>query len=384
MLYAFNSECEWKSLYHMSPKAIQDAREESFYCPVCRSPLQIRAGTKVIPHFAHLRKSGCELAKGGESEKHEKGKWAIYKWLQNQGFNVKLEHYLERIKQRPDIWLEINKKRIAIEYQCAQIPIKHIIKRTASYRKEGIIPFWILGHEHFQRAGSNQIFLNEFTRTFLYYWSSSYHLFFFDPFNESFIHLSHMRPGVGRFTFANIAIHSLQNLTFSHLLSTTESFQNQTKLYFNHWANQWNQNRTVYRKQVNSVERHYRQYLYLKGEHFSLIPSACFLPVKGQIHLSTKPFIWQTRLICDYFTPLPLGSPITFPAKTLTPTPNGYIPDLYQQYLIILAQLNIIEKTGKNIFIKNKEINFHKRMEDALEDDRRTLECLKKLQENNK
>jgi competence protein CoiA len=384
MLYAFNAKSEWKSLYRMSSKAIQRAREESFYCPVCRSPLQIRAGTKMIPHFAHLPKSACELAKGGESEEHERGKWAIYKWLQHQGFNVKLEYYLERIKQRPDIWLEINNKRIAIEYQCAQIPIKNIIKRTASYRKEGIIPFWILGHKHFQRAGTHQVFLNEFTRTFLYHWSSSYHLFFFHPFNDSFVHLSHMRPGLGRFTFANIAIHSLKKLTLSHLLSTTESFQSQNKLYLSHWANQWNQNRTIYRKQVNSEERHYRQYLYLKGEHFSLIPSACFLPVKGQIHLGTKPYIWQTRLICDYFAPLPLGSPITFPTKDIIPTPNGYIPDLYHQYLSILAQLNIIEKTGKNIFIKNKEVNFHKRMEDALEDDRITLDCLKKIQEINK
>ncbi|WP_128523510.1 hypothetical protein [Halobacillus litoralis] len=94
----------------------------------------------------------------------------------------------------------------------------------------------------------------------------------------------------------------------------------------------------------------------------------------------TKPYIWQTRLLIDHFISLPIGAFISFPEIKIQSTLNGYTPSLSTQYLNLLAKLNIVGKTGNNTWVKKKQVSFHKRMEDGLEDDRRTLAQLKSLQ----
>src|SRR5699024_1728048 len=48
-----------------------------YYCPECRMKVIFRAGTKVIPHFAHQQSLNCSK-NGGESLYHMKGKLQIY------------------------------------------------------------------------------------------------------------------------------------------------------------------------------------------------------------------------------------------------------------------------------------------------------------------
>src|SRR5699024_8199633 len=131
-------------------KAIERLRKSTFYCPVCQTEVIVRAGPKVIPHFAHRSVVKC-MASGGEGAYHEQGKLILYNWLRKQGFHVKLEHYLPDIKQRPDLFLQIGKKNIAIEFQCVPLSTKEIMKRNAGYHRLQITPIWILGANLYKR-----------------------------------------------------------------------------------------------------------------------------------------------------------------------------------------------------------------------------------------
>src|SRR5699024_10076197 len=95
--------------------------KEKVYCPVCHGEVIIRAGPVITPHFAHQAKQDCPANRGGEGPVHEKGKLLLYQWLKKHNVDVRLEHYLPNIQQQPDLFLQLNKQRIAIEYQCSKI-----------------------------------------------------------------------------------------------------------------------------------------------------------------------------------------------------------------------------------------------------------------------
>src|SRR5699024_1295962 len=85
---------------HTKAEILQWRTKTSFFCPVCQNKVILKAGNKVIPHFAHHGKSGCPAREGGEGAYHEKGKLMLYQWLKYQGINVRLEVFLSDIKQR--------------------------------------------------------------------------------------------------------------------------------------------------------------------------------------------------------------------------------------------------------------------------------------------
>ncbi|GEN52886.1 competence protein CoiA [Halobacillus faecis] len=379
MLYALNTNGELQSLYQLTQAEIELVRKTPYVCPVCHELLQIRSGRRTIPHFSHFPKSNCAVIKGGETVEHDRGKWRLFTWLKNQGYEVHLEQYLPEIRQRPDIYLLVNGKKIAIEYQCASVTNQEINKRTLSYRDAGIFPLWILGTKHLHSSNSYHLSLSDFTRSFFYYLNDDYYLYFFHASKGQICVLSNVKSAGGRRVFAKTFSSAITNLRFPQLF-TPGSYDYGDEPFLREVERLWYKNRTVYQSQVSSEERQYRQYLYLRGYHFSLIPSICYLPVPGQVQTVMRPYVWQTRLFLDHFFHLPIESSVEFPILSIGSTPNGYAPHLSQQYLDLLTRLNIIEKTGKNIYIKIKQVSFHKRVEDALEDDRRTLEQLKNLQ----
>lgn len=90
------------------------------------------------------------------------GKKQLYKWLRSQGFHVKIEHYLPGIRQRPDLFIEMKERQIAIEYQCASLSTEQLLKRTSSYWKAGIQIIWILGGNQMKKHSAYWISLSSF------------------------------------------------------------------------------------------------------------------------------------------------------------------------------------------------------------------------------
>ncbi|ELK45198.1 UNVERIFIED_CONTAM: competence protein CoiA family protein [Halobacillus marinus] len=375
-MYALDSKGEILSLYQVSKSMIDSMRNDTYHCPVCKEPVLIRAGNKVTPHFAHRPDSECAAGSGGETEEHERGKWQLFHWLKQQGQEAAIEKRLSNGK-RPDVLLTLPRRRIALEYQCSRIPQKDIIKRTKAYQSMGIFPLWILSSRHFCQKGPHRFILNDFLRTCMYHFPHGYQLFFLDISKQEII-LVYPQGSLGMgMTIGSIKKVPLSHLSFPQLFSSPAPFPR--NVFHDYLQQMWYVNRTVYRKEESSSERQYRQYLYLKGLHFSLIPSAAFLPVPGQVQLGGKAYLWQTKLLIEHFLPASYETIIELPEVEVPETINGYQPSLSMQYLEQLHALNIVRKTGKNKWVKNRQLTFHTHMEAGLKEDEQTLAQLGRL-----
>ena len=82
------------------------------------------------------------------------GKELLYRWFKRQNFQVDIEYYLPEIKQRPDVFVERAGRKIAIEYQCANLAIERLYKRTYSYWQAGIQVIWIVGGNQLKKQSA--------------------------------------------------------------------------------------------------------------------------------------------------------------------------------------------------------------------------------------
>ncbi|OON49918.1 hypothetical protein BU230_17020, partial [Klebsiella pneumoniae] len=107
-------------------------KRESFFCIACGKEVLMRLGKQKRWHFAHKKVDSCLAFYEAESTYHVYGKELLYRWFKRQNVHVEIEHYLPEIQQRPDIFIERAGRKIAIEYQCANLSIEQLCKRTYS------------------------------------------------------------------------------------------------------------------------------------------------------------------------------------------------------------------------------------------------------------
>ena len=69
------------------------------------------------------------------------GKELLYRWFKRQNFQVDIEYYLPEIKQRPDVFVERAGRKIAIEYQCANLAIEAAVQKNIF-----VLASWYTGH----------------------------------------------------------------------------------------------------------------------------------------------------------------------------------------------------------------------------------------------
>ncbi|MGP4077199.1 competence protein CoiA [Halobacillus sp. K22] len=380
MFYAEDSSGTLQTLLHLSPQQLQAPRTDTYYCPHCKEALLIRSGTKVKPHFAHFPRSEC-VANRGESEGHEKGKWALYEWLVQHNYEAKLEYPLHGLAQRPDVFVTIGSKQIAVEYQCTRISKEEMVRRTTQYKDHDIFPFWIAGSKHLRRSGSSVIHMTEFLRNLLYSFNHHYHLYFFDSMTNRITIASNLRSITQRKILADLQSYPLSNIRFPQLFQTPLSSSLHDFLPM--WEKLLYGYRTVYHPHVSRQEQSFRDDLYKRGLHFSLLPTLAFLPSRGEVSGTDASYIWQTNFLVNHFRDLEIGLPVFFPEQAALSTINGYQPDLMKEYSYLLESLGYIEKTENRGWIKKKQVVFHHHMRKALEDDRKTIAALKKLERIN-
>ncbi|SFL36652.1 Competence protein CoiA-like family, contains a predicted nuclease domain [Gracilibacillus orientalis] len=296
MLQAVNQVGELVPIWKMNRDEIKQKRKERFFCPDCSEPLMIKAGMKNTPHFAHHSKSNCTLS--GEGSYHENGKKDIYLWLHEQGYQVALEHYFPDIRQRADVYLELKKKRIAIEYQCAAISIQEICQRTAGYRSIGVIPIWILGANKLQRRGTHSLnipsndhaFLHQFhpslPTSIFYYCSNTKRLIIY----QDLIFLSKTK------VFGALHISPLTSLVWSDLFRPRYCNKKLFNKYWNKQKEKWRNRPVPY---YQREETKWRQWLYLHQLNILSLPSFIYLPITTQYLMKSPPWIWQSRLYVD-------------------------------------------------------------------------------------
>lgn len=348
-------------------------KNTAFYCPACQQQVIIRSGKRTIAHFSHLPNTDCLLCSGGEGLYHETGKLQLFRWLSCFNMQVELEVYFPEIAQRTDIFVQIGKKRIAVEYQCARISHEEITRRTKGYQTLGIKTLWILGASHLKRKGAylfqNNYFLDALIRCPLS--EDCQRLFFYDPDKHQIAILHHIYPLQPRKLIAKQLLYSISKLHFKYLFQK----EKRPSEFPDYWIKE------IYRLRMRMIRAYgeihtFRKWLYAEGYLFQHLPSICFLPIPYQASLDVPFWKWQTELYVYYLANLkpgdqinvsklksfldarysPKSDPLTPYLKTLQAA--GYIDDIRSGWLI-RSHLNYSSYTtieeameGDRIFFK--------------------------------
>ena len=185
MLMARDDEGRW--VY--APNVPKQRGVSSYYCPQCGRSLMFKKGSRAIGHFAHFPNEACEQTfSEGETREHISGKMQLYEWFQRSAKEVKLEPFLPKLKQRPDLLVG----RVPVEFQCSQISLMLLRQRTTTYRQHGYEPFWILmTPKRFQgRERVTSCRLTQFQNHFVLNDGRDKKLITYDPVRQQFTYVT--------------------------------------------------------------------------------------------------------------------------------------------------------------------------------------------------
>lgn len=358
-----------------------------FYCPACHQRVLIKAGVKMIPHFAHRSIAACPSGEGGEGMYHETGKLLLYRWLKQQGLSVKLEVYLPQIRQRPDILLRIRDKAIAIEFQCAPISIEEVRKRNIGYKQAGITPIWILGENRLQRISKTHFKLTHHHLPFIHPFSpgATPTLFFFSTDTRHFILIQDIYMTGNSQAAGKFFIRPLNQLSFKDLF---KEYAFNPKDLYTMWAKEKYKLRLKQTPRLYGQELAWHQWMYLKGIHREVLPAMIHLPVSHQFKMKTPAWNWQSRLVLDVIDPMAAGDTFSlqrvhhilrahvYPSETFPFIHSEKSP--IKEYLHLLSLLNIIQQSREGMFVKLKPVFRPVSLEQAINEDKKVLYYLLK------
>ncbi|WP_078555167.1 competence protein CoiA [Bacillus alkalicellulosilyticus] len=356
-------------------------RKSGFYCPVCKQNLQLKLGTKKQWHFAHKHTKSCSFESEAESEYHRKGKMQLYRWLTAQGYQPTLEPYLPSIQQRPDLLFSYQGRQIALEYQCSPIHESIHKKRTSSFRKKNILPFWIVGGNRIKRKGTYEYTIHSFEwlctfsklPSFLfpmltYYCSSS----------ENFYSALNLLPISSQKALSSILIKPLQKYSFTDILRPVIDNEREDRL-FRYWVTvkkNWRYSTFPFQ---SSIQKFFQVLCYHHSMYPSLFPIEAGWPTPYSYFIETPMHIWQTWTLLKMFS-LPQDQPILFRFlqtafsdaidKNLFHIRDlqseGYVYSLYA-YLDFLSSIHVLEKINNATYIIKTPYRIPLSVSDAIE-----------------
>lgn len=190
-----------------------------FTCPQCETPLRLKIGKVVTPHFAHIVLTNCLTSfSEKESPTHLNGKQHLAEFFTRVGCKVSVEAYLPKISQRPDLLVRNKRNTFAIEFQCSVIPVDDIEKRTTGYLRVKIPSIWLLRTPKnipLITKGISLIKLSKFMQAFIKNLpSSSSTIITYDPTTANFYYFSQLIHISGSSFLAKIRALSIEQQTF--------------------------------------------------------------------------------------------------------------------------------------------------------------------------
>lgn len=362
---------------------IESYRSCKFYCPTCQAPVILKAGERVIPHFAHKSNSPCIKNKGGESKEHYEGKLLLYNWLKTEGLQVKLEKYIPTLDQQPDLLIPFENKQIAIEYQCSPVSAQSIRKRTSGYLKENIQPIWILSPRLLQRITPMKIRVTSFLKQFIHQFSPNkpQNIYFLCPTTKQLSIFQHIYFTNNTVAYGVVKFVPLRKL---HFLNLFQNFPlDQERLYKN-WLFEKQYLRTKATRSLYGQQLLWNQWIYTQGLYVQYLPSVIHLPIASQVYMKSPPWDWQSRIYLNLIHPKNIGSSLNLRqcVRLLRRhiQKEDYFPLIKQsanaaikEYLNILCTLNILERNGEHNFIIKNKSKTHDHLETALEADQQLI-----------
>lgn len=359
-------------------------KERIFNCPTCKQEVDLKIGSIIAAHFAHKKYGECPTVKGShESDYHMRGKHDLYHWFTSQKGveSVKLEPYLQETMQRPDLFIEYNQNKIAIEYQCSTIDTRILRKRSQLYHQEGISYLWILGAKTLTRVASQSYRLSPFQWNFiLKKEDSAPYLFSYCPNSRAMIVLYHLLPFSTRTV---ISEHKHYPLPSSSVHDVMKRQPYKKENLNKEWIRKVRSFRLKAPGFQSKQSSKLHQYLY-QTVHLPLsyLPSYAFLPLANNYIFESPVYVWQgwTLLFIhaislnDSFRTHDVYHAISMRMNDGSITSRSLIKQVsfisaIDTYLMKLADLAVVVFEGKDRLKKIKEIRWTNQMEELLKED---------------
>ncbi|MDR4887006.1 competence protein CoiA family protein [Fredinandcohnia sp. QZ13] len=368
----------------------------TFHCPACQSKVQLKAGLKKTPHFAHLKGVECTVKSEPESEYHLAGKRQLFQWFQTQGYDVKLEPFLPEISQRPDLLVTTSNKRFAIEYQCSQLDYPLFKKRSDSYKKEGIVPIWILGAKWFKRMSTHSVKLSPFQWLFATSFNQPIQpcILYYCPDTSTFVKLSNLHPFTTGEIFCSIYFYKEKGVSFLNLLEPG----NHTFTLQHVWRRKKQKWRASYSIYNSNHLTSFLTTLYQKRIPPAYLPGEAGLPVPSSYWFHTPPMIWQMWILLDLLLQLRKGEPFFFSTimeviskridtkeiviRQLPLVSHTQYSLAVEEYLQVLVKAGSLKKMSKTKYEKTRDFIIPMSLDRASAMDEKVLASVGKHEEN--
>ncbi|WP_416807943.1 competence protein CoiA [Bacillus thuringiensis] len=295
-------------LYNCNEELLRRMRQqERFFCVACGKEVQMKLGKQKSWHFAHKKVDSCLAFYEAESMYHRHGKELLYRWFERQNFHVDIEHYLPQIQQRPDIFIERAGRKIAIEYQCANLSIEQLYKRTYSYWRAGIQVIWIIGGNQLKKQSAYWMKFSSLMAFSLQSYPQPF-LIFFCSKQKSFMKCAFLTSFSTSVSFSHTIYLPTETTTFELLFSPVP-FQKEIL------DREWKQRKDYFRKNALPIWNYnYKSLLRLLYQFKctpASFPSEIGVPLPSGFAFQTNPFIWQAFLYMKCIGELAVGECIT-------------------------------------------------------------------------
>ncbi|PGL53060.1 MULTISPECIES: competence protein CoiA [Bacillus cereus group] len=295
-------------LYNCNEELLRRMRQqERFFCVACGKEVQMKLGKQKSWHFAHKKVDSCLAFYEAESMYHRHGKELLYRWFERQNFHVDIEHYLPQIQQRPDIFIERAGRKIAIEYQCANLSIEQLYKRTYSYWRVGIQVIWIIGGNQLKKQSAYWMKFSSLMAFSLQSYPQPF-LIFFCSKQKAFMKCAFLTSFSTSVSFSHTIYLPTETTTFELLFSPVP-FQKEIL------DREWKQRKDYFRKNALPIWNYnYKSLLRLLYQFKCTpanFPSEIGVPLPSGFAFQTNPFIWQAFLYMKCIGELAVGECIT-------------------------------------------------------------------------
>jgi len=356
-----------------------------FYCPLCEKLVILKAGKKMIPHFAHISVNNCG---GGEGSYHETGKWMLFQWLALQNLDVALEAQLPEPNRRPDLLVNAGGRRIAIEYQCAKMPHEEVLARMNDYKQGGIEQIWILGGNRLKRLGRNILSLDKFTQYFLHQYkkSSNEFLYFFCPNTGQFSIFQNPLFSTRRKALGNLKFIPISELKFTNLFQPLNDKAEGIAQF-------WRREKELFRLSASRRQfgkyLQFQQWLYLKGWHAETLPACIGLPVRNAHKMNLATFQWQAKIVMGILKPS-MRHTVTIKfiknAMTRFRRKEEQMPIFHNEtdpiidYIMLLESLGYLKVESNGAIHLKNPIELTKNVEHSLQEDKLIMDKWLRLQ----
>ncbi|MGG0290043.1 competence protein CoiA family protein [Bacillus pacificus] len=355
-------------------------KRESFLCIACGKKVLMRLGKQKKWHFAHKKEDSCLAFYEAESMYHRHGKELLYRWFKRQNFHVDIEHYLPEIQQRPDIFIERAGRKVAIEYQCANLSIEQLYKRTYSYWRAGIQVIWIIGGNQLKKHSAYWVKFSSLMAFSLQSYPQPL-LIFFCSKQKSFMKCAFLTSFSTSVAFSHIIYLPTETTTFEMLFSSVP-FQKEIL------EREWKKRKDYFRKNAlpiwNYNHKSLLRLLYQCKCTPANFPSEIGVPLPSSFAFQTNPFIWQAFLYMKCIGELAVGDYISLPyvwSYIKKYTKRRMLPYFSQhiwkvavtEYMTFLCYTGILRKVGTYKYQKIRGIVMVKPEEEIMKYDERSL-----------